>query len=83
MTEHQHNTKEYNMNVNAYISDIFFNSDAPQTSVALASDGNQTYGLCHTKMEESAAATIGRLEGLGVQDLPTPKELVKDFFDRV
>jgi len=68
--------------VNAYVSDIFFNSDASQQSVATSSE-NQTYGLCHDKMNESAQATIERLEGLGVKDLPTPQELVEDFFARV
>lgn len=66
--------------VDTNISDLFFNTDCDDAKVM---DKGQFVRFDETKLLESADMTLGCLKRLGVQDLPTPAELVTDFLVRV
>lgn len=68
------------MTVDTNISDLFFNTD--HDDAVLTESGNFV-GYDDAKLLDSADMTLQCLGRLGVQDLPTPRELVQDFHGRV
>jgi len=66
--------------VNVFVSDLFFNRDV---SEAKEHDGGQFTGYNDELMLEEARSVLFCLERLGVDPLPSARELVDDFYNRV
>jgi hypothetical protein len=67
------------VNVNLYISDLFFNLDFDQCTV----ETDEGVDYDNAKLLEEAAWLIECLDRLGVKNLPLPGELVADFRKRL
>ena len=66
--------------VNVYISDLFFNYEHGDCAVY---DNGHFVKYDREAMTEKAKELLSCLNQLGVDDLPNPKALVKDFYSRL
>jgi len=69
------------MLINAHLSDIFFNRAFDEECKQY--DRGQFVGYNHEAMITEAETLLFSLDGLGVGGLPSPEELVEDFYARV
>lgn len=70
------------MRIHPEISDLFFNRDFRGCEAEKGKD--RTFGgYDEAKLTEEAGFLIDSLARLGLDDLPTPAELVADFHNRV
>lgn len=67
--------------VDPNISDLFFNTDLSEASQY---DGKHQFtGYNEVRLSEAAGLLLDSLQHLGVHDLPSIEDLIKDFYGRI